>query len=514
MLGMSDYLIAPRDRKFVEAVMRMTVCNPFIPERNQLERLALGDDYTETPRPWNIYPDEVLRDPNIKALKVRSEEVAKRCRENLLRCKTIPEQEIPAYAAVVNFNAYYYFRKVFDDHIADAHATGRAHIKRACYREYEEYVQHYFCVNGEMLKIQYTPTHMFAFGYQLRRAYYHIFGYVIGTSDVARRLRARIWQSIFTHDLQRYLRALHTRMGDIITLITGPSGSGKELVAQAIALSRYIPFDERERQFADNFLDTFYPINLTALSPTLIESELFGHRKGAFTGALQDRPGYLETCGNCGTVFLDEVGDVDPVIQVKMLRVLQTRSFQRLGDTQTLPFEGKIMAATNKDLVEEIEQGRFREDFYYRLCADQVQTPALKDILAEKQHELSFLVHYIAGKVAGESEADALTDEVCAWVTERLGLDYAWPGNFRELEQCVRNILIHREYHPHRVQKQRTVSGLIDEGTLSADQLMRQYVTRVYAELRDYKQTAARLDLDPRTVKKYVDDRLLLNLDA
>ena len=503
---MADRIIASRDRRFVQAVEQLTVCNPFLPERNQLEREALGDDYTETARPWNLYPEEVFRDPNIAALQARSAEVVERCRENMETCGSVSDEEVASYAALVNFYAYYRFRMVFDEYIDQAHRTGTARIKPAFVREYDAFVQHHLYKQGKMLPLPHDPTHIFAFGYQLRRAYYHIFGFVIGTSDYARRLRARIWQSIFTHDMGRYMRALYPRMADINTLITGPSGSGKELVARAIALSRYIPFDPKERQFSENFLETFYPINLTALSPTLIESELFGHRKGAFTGALQDRCGYLEACGPFGTVFLDEVGDVDPLIQVKMLRVLQTRGFQRLGDTETLKFEGKIMAATNKKLAEEMAEGHFREDFYYRLCADQVHTPGLKEILSENKEELEFLVGYIAHKVAGEQEAGALTDEVCVWIKRELGTEYSWPGNFRELEQCVRNILVHREYYPHMVQQ--CSPSLIDgvQGNrLSAAELMHAYTAQVYEEMGDYVKTAERLRVDPRTVKKHLN---------
>src|SRR5205807_1091162 len=111
------------------------------------------------------------------------------------------------------------------------------------------------------------------------------------------------------------------------------------------------------------------------------ESELFGHARGAFTGALQDRGGRLEECSALGSVFLDEIGDVDPAIQVKLLRVLQSRSFERLGETKPRRFEGKILAATNRDLAAEIRAGRFREDFYYRLCSDIVVTPTLADQL-------------------------------------------------------------------------------------------------------------------------------------
>ena len=268
--------------------------------------------------------------------------------------------------------------------------------------------------------------------FQIRRAFYHIFEFIIGTSPAANRLRARIWQSIFTHDMARYQRSLFNRIGDIVTFITGPSGSGKELVARAIGLSRFIPFDADRLQFEEDFLNSFIPVNLSALTETLLESELFGHRKGSFTGALQDRKGYLETCGQYGTILLDEITETRPDIQVKLLRVLQTRQFQRLGDTRSLPFQGKFMAASNCDLAEEMREGRFREDFYYRLCADRVETLALREILHEDPEELHHLVHFIAGDRRFD-EADGLTEEACKWIRGNLGLGYPWPGNFREL---------------------------------------------------------------------------------
>ena len=123
---------------------------------------------------------------------------------------------------------------------------------------------------------------------------------IIGSSLPAARLRAAVWQSIFTHDMRRYRRTLYARMGEFATLITGPSGTGKELVARAIAESRYLPFDERRLAFADDGVESFFPINISALSPTLVESELFGHRRGAFTGAVGDRKGWLETCPAVG----------------------------------------------------------------------------------------------------------------------------------------------------------------------------------------------------------------------
>ena len=187
----------------------------------------------------------------------------------------------------------------------------------------------------------------------------------------AARLRAAIWQSIFTHDMRRYRRTLYARMGDFPTLITGPSGTGKELAARAIAQSRYVPFDDRRLSFANE--GGFFPINISALSPMLIESELFGHRRGAFTGAIADRKGWLETCPGAvapcsSTSFLERI--LDPAIQVKLLRVIETRTFHPVGDTAGRQFRGKLITATNRDLAALIAKGRFREDLYYRLCSD------------------------------------------------------------------------------------------------------------------------------------------------
>ena len=206
--------------------------------------------------------------------------------------------------------------------------------------------------------------------FQIRRAFDLIFRHIVGASRPAADLRAAVWQSIFTHDMRRYRRSLYRRMHDVTTLITGPSGTGKELVARAIGLSRYIPFDPDREAFVGTIAGSFHALNLSALSPTLIESELFGHRKGAFTGALEDRVGWLESCPPHGTVLLDEIGEVDAAIQVKLLRVLQTREFQRIGETTPRAFRGKLIAATNRDLETAMHAGRFREDLLmnFRLC--------------------------------------------------------------------------------------------------------------------------------------------------
>jgi transcriptional regulator with GAF, ATPase, and Fis domain len=311
--------------------------------------------------------------------------------------------------------------------------------------------------------------------------------------------------------MRRYTDALYDRMGDTTTLITGPTGTGKELVARAIGLSGYIPFSAKDKTFKKTFTKLYHPLNLSAFSPTLIESELFGHVKGAFTGAVIDRMGWLQLCQPGGTVFLDEIGELEPAIQVKLLRVLQTRTFQRVGDTIDFHFHGKIVAATNRDLGEAMREGRLREDFYYRMCSDVIVTPSLHEQIRESPAALLEFLRFIARNIV-ETDAEALAREVESWIVDNLGRDYEWPGNIRELEQCVRSILIRREYQPTRpraLPAHDEFVKAVGNGSLTADELLSRYCTLVYSQTGSYQEAARRLKLDRRTVKARVDPALL-----
>jgi transcriptional regulator with GAF, ATPase, and Fis domain len=356
---------------------------------------------------------------------------------------------------------------------------------------------------------------LFAWGYQIRRAFHHTFRRIYGASMPAARLRAAVWQSIFTHDNRRYRRALYERMGDIPTLVVGESGTGKELVARAIALSRFIPFDARSQAFGEDYRSLFHPLNVAALSPTLVESELFGHRRGAFTGAVADRVGWLEASGPRATVFLDEIGELDAAIQVKLLRVLESRVFQRIGETRERLFAGKIVAATNRDLPTEMRVGRFRPDFYYRLCADVIRTPPLREQLEDCSEDLHNLVLVIARRLVGVEEAESLALDVVGWIERELGTGYTWPGNVRELEQCVRNWLVRREYRPPARASdgpERALADAVARAELTADELLSRYCTLVYAREGSFEAAARRLGLDRRTVKAKLDTELLAEL--
>jgi DNA-binding NtrC family response regulator len=200
-------------------------------------------------------------------------------------------------------------------------------------------------------------------------------------------------------------------------LLGGESGVGKDLIARAI--------HEHSRRAAGPFIK----INCTAIPENLLESELFGYEKGAFTGANTSKPGRFELADK-GTIFLDEIGDVPGSIQVKLLHVLQDREFERLGGTKTLKVDVRVIAATNQDLRAALEQGTFRQDLYYRLNVVPISIPPLR----ERKEEIPYLVDYFIARFARES------DKPLAGITPaalQLLADFHWPGNVRELENII-----------------------------------------------------------------------------
>jgi transcriptional regulator with PAS, ATPase and Fis domain len=213
-------------------------------------------------------------------------------------------------------------------------------------------------------------------------------------------------------------------------------------------------------------------------------------------------------------VFLDEIGDLEPLVQVKLLRVLETRMFQPVGGTTSRRFQGKIIAATNRDLAEGMRNGEFRQDFYYRLCSDVIVTPSLREQLRESPGVLKELLTFITRRMAGDG-AESLAGEVESWILSHLGHDYPWPGNIRELEQCARNVLIRREYQPSRppmASAREQIADALLQGSLTADAMLGRYCTLVFAQTGSYQETARRLRVDRRTVKSRLDRGLLEQL--
>jgi len=205
-------------------------------------------------------------------------------------------------------------------------------------------------------------------------------------------------------------------------LLAGESGVGKDMIARAI--HHHSP--RRDRPFVK--------INCTALPENLMESELFGYEKGAFTGANVTKPGKFEQA-DTGTVFLDEIGDVPPAIQVKLLRILQEREFERLGSNKVRHIDVRVLAATNVDLREALEQGTFREDLYYRLNVMPISIPPLR----ERREDIPFLAEHFVQKLWKDvgSVAHAISEEAI----QKL-MQYHWPGNVRELENVIERSLV------------------------------------------------------------------------
>jgi transcriptional regulator with AAA-type ATPase domain len=503
------FFASPTERRDALAIARIAACNPFLPERIELERLALGDEFDESGADWNLHGERLDELSNVLRLRVRAEELLERLAARLRAGARPSEGDIVLYEALFIFALHHKYAGDLNDLAARSEAapSGKHASAAGFYERYASDAQRLLAIPGTTLPGRDEIPHLFACFYQARRAFTHIFHNLIGASRPAATFRAAVWQSIFTHDMKRYRRVLHRRMADFTTLITGPSGTGKGLAARAIGLSRYVPFDPESMRFEIEQSGSFVPINLSALSPTLIESELFGHRRGAFTGAVTDRVGWLEICPPHGTIFLDEIGDLDGAIQVKLLRLLQDRIFQRIGDTKDRTFEGKIVTATNRDLAAQRLAGRFRDDLYFRLCSDIIVAPSLEDRLGDSPDELRGLIDFISTQLAGE-EGPALADEVDTWVREHLGARYPWPGNVREVEQCVRNVLIRSEYHPPHLpaEERQDLETLAASGT-TADEVLQRYCRLVYAREGSYDGAARRLGLDRRTVKSKVEPR-------
>jgi two-component system NtrC family response regulator len=204
--------------------------------------------------------------------------------------------------------------------------------------------------------------------------------------------------------------------------VTGESGTGKELVARAI----HAQSPRRDKPLIS--------VNCSALAETLLESELFGHERGSFTGATSQRKGRFEIADG-GTLFLDEVGEMAPSVQVTLLRVLQNREFERVGGNKTIKVDVRLIAASNRDLKEEIPRGAFREDLYYRLNVVHIEVPPLRD----RRDDLPLLTRYFLERFSKElnKETPTLSPEAMTVI-----MDYPWPGNIRELENMLERAVI------------------------------------------------------------------------
>ena len=278
---------------------------------------------------------------------------------------------------------------------------------------------------------------------------------------------------------------------DVTVLITGESGTGKEMVATAIN-------SESQRR-----TKPYLKMNCAAIPSELLESQLFGHERGAFTGAISRQEGCFERA-NGGSLFLDEIGDMSMMTQTKLLRVLQEQEFERIGGSNTIKVDVRIIASTNKNLLEEIKKGRFREDLYYRLNVVEIHIPPLR----ERAEDIPDIVNAFLEEFKEKyNKPDlSLSRDAMAVLTS-----YAWPGNVRELRNVIeratvlsRANVVEADDFPDKIRRPSEVAGegIGEDRIYTMAEMERMYAQKVLEYAGGNKLKAARLlDIDPKTLR-------------
>ena len=287
-------------------------------------------------------------------------------------------------------------------------------------------------------------------------------------------------------------------------LLIGESGTGKELIARAIHAN------------SPRAAAPFVPVNCGALTETLLEAELFGHTKGSFTGAVADKKGLFEEAEG-GTIFLDEIGETSPALQVKLLRVLQEGEVRRVGASRSLKTDVRVIAATNRDLEAEVAAGRFREDLYYRLSVITLKAPPLR----ERREDIPLLsLHFLRRTCEETGKRVKLSEEALATLRT-----YDWSGNVRELENCIEHAVLHSrgptiapDDLPARVRAIKPVERSLDErlfdGLPPLEEVERRYLLHVLEAVGGNRTRAAEvMQIDRRTLYRMAD-RYGIRLDG
>lgn len=487
----NTFKLTGSEQDFFAIVGQAAFINPFSDERTELDAKIVGQ-----------YPGASKSTRLQKAVKEVSRRLDQLQAEGRSNLNAYQGKDRQLLQKAYLFEMFYRYKNKFDELIHNQMAAGDTPVK----------IPFYSLALDLMVNRGFSETdfrHYFALGFQARRAFYFIDRTLVGGSPCMKTLRRDLWNNVFTHNFDYYARYLWNRLEDFSTMILGETGTGKGTAAAAIGRSGFIPLDRRKKSFVESFTRSFVAINLSQFSESLIESELFGHKKGAFTGATEDHKGVFDQCSPYGSIFLDEIGEVSPPIQIKLLHVLQDRVFSPVGSRKTARFPGRAIGATNQSFKEIRETGRFRDDFYYRLCSDMITVPPLRQRIQEDASELNQLLSFTIERLLGKPSPETV-ETVRLVINANLGTKYPWPGNVRELEQCVRRVLLKGDYTPDLSSAPTGVDARLNDGiglgTISAQDLVSGYCALLHQRHGTFEEVARRTGLDRRTVKKYIQE--------
>ncbi len=471
------------DRDFFKKIKNAAFANPFSKERELTDLEISGLDTTRS-------SEEILNK--------LSADISVRIKKYRKNVRKLGREDYSLYQYAALFYLFHLFSDKYDQLISEQVTAGEKPVVVGFAEDALQQFQRYGFSRQDGLKF-------FSFFFQLRRGFYFI-NAITGKSPSVRALRQALWNNIFTCDVNLYEKFLWNRMEDFSTILLGETGTGKGMAAAAIGRSGHIPFNEKTGCFSESFARSFISINLSQFSEHLVESELFGHAKGSFTGAISNHQGVFSRCSPHGAIFLDEIGDVPVTLQTKLLQVIQERIFTPVGSHETKRFQGRVIAATNQPLSILRQKGRFRDDFYYRLCSDTIELPSLRQRLDENPRELEEILSVMLARIVG-SDSTSLVRDMSGQIQKTVPTDYSWPGNIRELEQCVRQMLLKRSYCWQKSQNkqqsnefQRRYTG----GEFTAAELLSAYCSHLYQQNRTYEKVAKLTGLDRRTVKKHI----------
>lgn len=477
-------------REFFNRIAALAFVNPFSKQREKADCALL-----------NIAP-------NTLDIFQRSEKIQELLFDHLQQLQPLPEFRITDYRAKTRetmkfawlFYQFHEFQTQFNQFIEEQSQAGDDPLELPFAKALGQRFQQAGFTDPETEKY-------IGLLYQLQRGFYFINSAISGNCLAIIELRMRLWNNIFTFNPHWYLDYLCGKMEDFSTLLLGATGTGKTLIAHTIGCSGFIPFDLAKSRFQESFTRSFQAINLSQFPASLLESELFGHKKGAFTGAIEHHQGLFARCSEHGAVFIDEIGDINIPTQVKLLNVIQDRTFSPVGSHEKLRFSGRVISATNRNIEQLRKEGLFRDDLYYRLCSDVIVVPSLQQRLQENPEELNSLITSLLNRVIDKPDRH-LISRIENHIRTTVPDQYSWPGNVRELEQCIRRICLTGSYtfaeKIHLSDKQEGFNLKKNSGETSAQQLLQQYCLFLYEKYGSYEAVARITRLDRRTAKKYI----------